>query len=541
MSSAGNRRGLSAFWTALAVAFAGLACFQFLGNATRGYIDSASLLTWWFRQWGNPQAELGHAWFVSLTACLLFAWNLHRFPARSEAEPRGWLPWLTAACLLHVLGFLVQQPRLSLLALLLFAYAVLRLTGRRGWASAAVFPLTFLLLALPLDFLGVLAFRLRQAVSVSALMFSQACGWELARSGTQLFSVKGHYQYEVAAACSGLRSLAALGSLCLLIGYLHLGRLRSRLFLALLSIPYAFLGNLLRVWLIIAASEVLGVVAGERVHAWGGWLVYALVLGLAWASLPWLRRIFADAGPSPATAQLDATGHQPRLDWLSACLAFGLVCLSACCLAWLGTRVSPMKAGLPLDGAGLNPRELPAFPAGDWVGKRLQPGDFERETLPADTGYARRLYLPAGDQRRAVLVSVVLSGRDRSSLHRPDLCLTGQGWSIVSDTRHLFKVGPQHLSCRLLQVEHPGGPGTLPQRGLVACWYVGPQAIVPDNIGRLWRDVLGRLSGRSDRWAYVLLQTAMPEGREEALGRMESLLQGLGPSVGLREPGFPPL
>jgi len=541
MSTAGDRRGVAAFWPALVVALAGLACFHFLGNPTRGYIDSASLFTWWFRQWANPQAELGHAWFVALAALVLFARNLQRLPASAEAVPRGWLPWLAAACLLHVLGFLVQQPRLSLLALFLFPYAILRLTGRRGWAAAAVFPLAFLLLALPLDFLGVLAFRLRQAVSLSALLLSQACGWEVARSGTQLLSVKGHYQYEVAAACSGLRSLAALGALCLLIGYLHLGRLRSRLALALLSIPFAFLGNLLRVWLIIAASETLGAAAGERVHAWGGWLVYALVLGLAWASLPWLRKIFADAGPGSLPAEPASAGIQPRLGWDAAFLALGLVCLSAVCLAWLGTRVAPMKAGIPLDDAGLNPRDLPAFPIGDWAGKRLQPGDFERQTLPADTGYARRLYLPGGDQRRAVLVSIVLSGRDRSSLHRPDICLTGQGWTILSDTPHSFRIGARGLPCSVLELEHSGVGGTQAQRGLVAYWYVGPQGIVPDNLKRLSRDVLGRLSGRSDRWAYVLLQTEMPDGREEALGRIRSLLQGLGPSVGLLEPASPPL
>jgi exosortase len=542
MSPLRVKRGSPATWTALGAGLVGLVCFQVFGNATRGYIDTASLFTWWFRQWGIPQAELGHAWFVVPAALLLFAWNLRRFPARPEAEPLGWLPWLAGSSLLHVLGFLVQQPRLSLLGLLLFPYALLRLSGRRGWAAAAVFPLAFLLLAMPLDFLGVLAFRLRQGVSVAALWLSQLCGWEVQRSGTQLLSAKGLYHYEIAAACSGLRSLAALAALCLLIGYLHLGRLRSRLALFLLSIPYAFLGNLLRVWLIIAASELLGPTAGGRMHAWGGWLVYGLVLGLAWTSLPWLRRVFGDKGPVVFQERVAVDADPvPTLRGRSSSLACGLVGATMLCLAWLGSRVSPMQAGLALDEAGLNPRDLPAFPGADWAGRRLQPGDFERQTLPADTGYARRLYLPSGDQGRAVLVSLVLSGRDRSSLHRPDLCLTGQGWSIVAKSRYLFGKGGRQLPCTLLEVEHAAIGGGKVQRGLVAYWYVGPQGVEPDNFERLLKDIQGRLAGRSDRWAYVLMQTEMPTGKDEALARMASLLEGLGESVGLSGGGWPAL
>lgn len=536
MNPPAQQRSVSPLWVALATGLAGLLCFLLLGNSTRGYIDTPSLLTWWFRQWSIPQAELGHAWFVVPAALLLFLWNLNRLPARPEAAVRGWLPWLGGACLLHVLGFLVQQPRLSLLAFLLFPYAVLRLTGRRGWAAAAVFPLVFVLLAMPMDFLGELAFRLRQAVGYSAVTLAQACGWEVQRSGTQLLSAKGHYHYEVAAACSGLRSLSALAALCLLMGYLHLGRLRSRLSLFLLSLPYAVLGNLLRVWLIIAASELFGRAAGERVHAWGGWFVYVFVLGLAWLSLAWLRHLFDDTGPSLVVSDSRAEQIDPRLSRAGAGVALGVVVMSALCLIWLGQRVGPMKAGLPLDEAGLNPKDLPAFPGGNWAGKRLQAGDFERQTLPPDTGYARRLYLPAGDRRRAVLVSVVLSGRDRSSLHRPELCLTGQGWRVVSSHEQVLGSESRQLRCRILEVEHPGLGGSGPQRGLVACWYVGPQGVVANNLNRMWYDIRGRLAGRSDRWAYVLMQTDMPQGAEEALGRISSLLEELGSSVGLPGP-----
>ena len=41
-------------------AVAGMAVWQFFGNANRGYIDTASLFYWWGFQWFNPDSEAEH-------------------------------------------------------------------------------------------------------------------------------------------------------------------------------------------------------------------------------------------------------------------------------------------------------------------------------------------------------------------------------------------------------------------------------------------------------------------------------------------------
>ena len=50
-----------------------------------------------------------------------------------------------------------------------------------------------------------------------------------------------------------------------------------------------------------------------------------------------------------------------------------------------------------------------------------------RDILPADTGFSRKNYAFVADRTRDVFLSIVLSGRDRTSIHRPELCLVGQG------------------------------------------------------------------------------------------------------------------
>ncbi len=64
-----------------------------------------------------------------------------------------------------------------------------------------------------------IGFVLRLWVIKNSYFLANLMGIDVLRSGTQLFSADGSYQYDVAAACSGIRSLVALSSLSLVIGY----------------------------------------------------------------------------------------------------------------------------------------------------------------------------------------------------------------------------------------------------------------------------------------------------------------------------------
>ena len=66
-------------WPALACAFAGVAVFQFFGNANRGYIDTASLFYWWGYQWINPGSETEHGWLILGLSAWLF-WRNAQVP-----------------------------------------------------------------------------------------------------------------------------------------------------------------------------------------------------------------------------------------------------------------------------------------------------------------------------------------------------------------------------------------------------------------------------------------------------------------------------
>mgnify|MGYP000853829685 CR=1 FL=1 len=56
----------------------------------------------------------------------------------------------------------------------------------------------------------------------------------------------------------------------------------------------------------------------------------------------------------------------------------------------------------------------------------------ERSMLPADTGLVRKYYARP-DGRDPLHATIVLSGNDRSSIHRPQVCMTAAGHEIVAE------------------------------------------------------------------------------------------------------------
>ena len=543
---------------AAACALAGFVIFQFFGNATRGYIATRSAFWWWGYQWFDPGAESQHGLLVLGLSLWLFWRNLGESakcqgpsdkkpaPIAGGADRRstdGIVTPALAAMLgglaLHWLGYAVQQTRISIVALLLFTWGVLALGGGRRWGRAAAFPLFFLLFALPLDVLDTFGFYLRMGVIRVAVAAAHGVGLEVVRNGTQLFSPHGGYQYDVAAACSGMRSLMALAALSLLVGYLNFRAWWVRALLLVLCAPYAFAGNVVRIFAVIAAAEWSGQRTGLAVHDWLGFLVFVVVLGLQLATVALLRSRIGDRGnrnvtledAGPTSSGDSPVSEIPNPQWTVA----GAVVLAAAAVALAAHRIDARQlspeVGVYLTADGRDPMPLPTFLGTDWIGQQVPVSAVERAILPPDTGYSRENYVAVQDRREQVFVSIVLSGRDRTSIHRPELCLVGQGWTIEGRSRHAFDypgaVGGS-IPATVLRVQHeavvPGGRRVLVP-ALVAYWFVGRDRVAATHWERMFWGAVDQLRRlQSDRWAYVLLQTGAADGDAAALARLQTVL-----------------
>ncbi|AWI08637.1 exosortase/archaeosortase family protein [Ereboglobus luteus] len=544
----------------LVCALAGAVVFQFFGNATRGYIHTQSLFWWWGWQWFDPASETQHGPLVVVVAAWLFRRNTRNAEsAQIDGARRAPVIAMLGALALHVAGYAMQQTRVSIVAFLVFTWGVLALAdcckkqdGRGAvlsWSRAAVFPLGFLMLAIPFGFLDTLGFYLRLGVVGTVSALAHGAGIDVVRNGTQLFSPDGNFQYDVAAACSGVRSFVALLAMALLVGYLGFRSWWQRAALAVLCVPFVFVGNVARIGVIVLAGEWFGHAAGGRVHDWSGWVVFLIVLALLLGAARLMReskkRDFDKSyhndneqekgrcNPMDRTA-LKAAGSR-GMSVAAVWVVAVCVCVAAAGAAFATARLDTVAvrgtAGVRLASDGVNPAPLPVFLGTKWGGRDVEVSAVERELLPPDTGFARKNYARLSNpQREQVFFSIVLSERDRTSIHRPEVCLVGQGWRIKGRGRERFALPDGGtLDATLLRIEREvvladsKTTATIP--AVFAYWFAGSDGTEASHAGMLLRGATDRLLHlRADRWAYVVAQSLALDGEEAARARIAEVI-----------------
>jgi len=245
-----------------------LVLFQFFGNSILGYIHSSSLFAWMINQYNFPGGDDGHGNFIPFLVVGLFWWKRKELLA---LPLKIWLPGffiLIVALALHIFGFLIQQPYLSIAALFAGAWGLMGLAWGPNWLRFSLFPFFLFIFSVPVGQHGqMITFPLQQLVAFLTEKCAHILGIDVIRNGTQLFDPSGSYGYEVAAACSGIRSLVAVFLLGTVYGFLMFRSSGQRILLMALAIPFAILGNLLRMILIIVTAALFGRSAGDYVHA----------------------------------------------------------------------------------------------------------------------------------------------------------------------------------------------------------------------------------------------------------------------------------
>ena len=249
-----------------------LALFQFLGNSTFGFLDTPSLLKWMYIV-GTAQSAEGetddHQMIIApLIVIGLFWWKrkeLLRQPMQT------WWPGLLLVALgllLHIVGYRVQQPRISIVALFTGIYGLMGMAWGPKFLRASLFPFFLFMFCIPFgtlaEFITVplrfLAIRLVEVIT-------HLVGIGVIRHGTQLIDPNGRYQYDVAAACGGIRSLIMTMMLAIVFGFVVFRATWKRLVLLALAVPLAIAGNALRLLIIIVAAAWFGgQSAGTSVH-----------------------------------------------------------------------------------------------------------------------------------------------------------------------------------------------------------------------------------------------------------------------------------
>jgi hypothetical protein len=144
--------------------------------------------------------------------------------------------------------------------------------------------------------------------------------------------------------------------------------------------------------------------------------------------------------------------------------------------------------------------------------------------LPADSSYRARGY--RADDGSWIEVTTVLMGIDRTSIHKPQICMTGQGWTIDdarSDREVIPMTRPQSydlpVNKLIMTKQYPDENGNLKNySGIFVYWFVDADRLTanPNQWMLCWmpQDLL--LHGLLERWAYISVFAPCVPGQEDA-------------------------
>ena len=189
-----------------------------------------------------------------------------------------------------------------------------------------------------------------------------------------------------------------------------------------------------------------------------------------------------------------------------------------------GVKTRPLAGSSNLEV--LLPENLPGYKS-----ERVPQASVVTNNLPPDTSFGQRIY--TADDGFQSMINVVLMGADRTSIHKPEICLVGQGWQfdgaatrpeIVRLTRPAAYELPVMRVVAHIDTMDNGQP--VKRSCVYTYWFVdGNRFTARHNEWKWWlvKDFL--LTGVLDRWAYVTFLSICAPGQEEAtFERMKQLM-----------------
>jgi exosortase len=290
------------------------AVFHFYGNSVLGFADTPSIFGWLgynYHYWPDdshgrliPFVVLGFLWWKREQ--LLALPSRHWWPA---------LGLLVLAALLWLVGFNVQQTQISVVGFFLGLYALIGVTWGPQWMKATFFPMFLFAFAVPItNVSNIISFPMRLfATHITGLVCQWGLSIDVIRDGTRIFDSQGSYQYEVAAACSGIRSLTATLAIAAVMAFVSFRSPWRRLLMVASAFPLAVLANVIRLTSIIVAAEAFGQRAGDGVHenTWLSLVPYIVaiggVMGVRYLLSEDRKRKKAPVQPAPAFAVAESS------------------------------------------------------------------------------------------------------------------------------------------------------------------------------------------------------------------------------------------
>ena len=522
------------------------------------FAEKVSVFTGWARVIAADQSG---EWIFCPFVPLVSIWLAWRSRARLKSQPlRGHASGLGVLMLGAFVfwagykagtgypGFVATQLMLAGLIVWLCGWA---------WMRVLMFPWLFLLFmwpSFPLEAQVAVPMRLL-AASLTAKLLG-LMGIAAVNAGTAVLSAAdpgnglaegARFKLDVAAACSGIRSLYALLMLAAFSGYILFRRWLPRALLFLSALPLALIGNIVRLMLLALGTLWMGeeFAIGRKTpdgqetswfHQFAGLAVYAAALGGMFGLCSLLERSRWSRKLKPASDASDRTGDDTlRITALRSLVA---VVFSGAVLGWCALAGNN-HAGTE---AGVNP-DLPRH-FGAAQGTELPMSQRERLLLDADVTLNRMMY--TSPTALETQLTVVLDGASGRGLHQPEVCAVAQAWRILDQRRITVQCGGRAVDATMLRLyldmqDRVTGRVTR-QRGIHIFWYQGARGVsAATHFGhrfKTYRDSVFR--NVKHRWALMSFSTYLPgsapvaandPAEDAALADLQVFIAEMGPKL----------
>ena len=456
----------------------------------------------------DPLEDLSFGWYVPLFSIyVLWTEREKIFASFGHASWGGFL--LALPCLFcGFLGVRGIQVRLEIVAFVGLLVAIPWAFFGRETAKQMLFPAGFLLFCVPLaTFLDVVTVHLRLFATGLAAEILQGIGAGIVRTGTMLAAPDGSFAIDVAEPCSGLRSIFALMALTAGYAYFNQPTWLRRALLFACSVPLAVFGNVMRVLTICLVGKFAspGFATGFY-HDYSGFVVFIAAITLMVVCGEAISRLagrLAKKGKDKRREARDESGRTSdgRRELVVPCLTLAVLAGAMYVLVQTPETVVCEPPDVALG-------ELAGFKS-----EKLEVSEAELTVLPADTRFDKRLY--TGPDGHWYAVSVVVGGKSKNSIHRPELCLPSQGFLMTNP--HTVDLGG--FVWRVIRLD--GGVGR-PSLGFAYTFFNQAGYKTASHVDRILHDVWDRsFYNRIDRWVMITVNSS----RSDDLGLADFLIR----------------
>ena len=526
------------------------------------YSDMFKVTIWMFN---NPLEDTSHGFVIPFVSAYLLFRKRKQLVAAAGKPSWVALLFVVVNLIIFWLGAGGAQYRVMQVSFLGLLWSAIYAFWGLNVAKIALFPIGFLVFTIPMSsvFTGFTV-HLRILSSAFACWFMNGFGMDVQRAGTALFStVEGSaFNVDVAAPCSGIRSIFALMALVAVYAYQTQRTLAQKILLFVMSVPLAVVGNMVRILSICIVAVIWDQqLATGFYHDYSGYVVFLIVLMSMIQVGYFVKKLTPYIQSQKWIPEILRCEYQPpehchvcylKRDYVPLVMVVSLALVltvfktvrqqpvyddTLFVKTELPAKIGNFESSIPLfchneqcrsgrqeQASGIKGVGLPIC---ENCGQPLFLMSYwEKTFLPADTMVLKRDY--RSDDGMSYRMNIVVGGQSRASIHRAELCMPAQGFKIQDSENVTLKLhGGESITARLITGSKMGS-----RQVSLVYWLVNRRKTCNSHVERILTDVWDRsIHNRINRW--VMFAVFIPSDVRSPAGieRLETFLSEFYPQV----------